>query len=66
MVRAVTTMIYEIDGNELDHLLSVIRAIESNGDTVHTLHLNPRANGVAIKINEGMWSAPMGRPVERS
>jgi hypothetical protein len=32
---------------------------------IHTLRISPNAEGVAIKLNEGMWSAPIGKTLNR-
>lgn len=54
-------MIYEITGHELETLLKTL----STTTGIHTLRISPHADGVAIKLNEGMWSAPIGKPVNR-
>lgn len=46
-----------IDGHDLSALLTALRA---HGD-IARLRIDFREDGVAIKINEGMWSPTVGR-----
>lgn len=49
-----------LEGNDLRELLDQIAARDGFG-TIHTLRIHQREDGVAYKVNGGMWSPTIGR-----
>jgi hypothetical protein len=57
--------IYIIDGADLGKLIGSIKGREENrtdwDQRITTLRIEPRRDGVAIKLNGGEWSPTIGR-----
>ncbi len=51
--------IITIEGAELASLLTGIEEHRSD-NTVHTLRINPRPSGCAVKVNKGKWTPTIG------
>lgn len=49
--------IYTVSGRDLTRFL---REIEARVGEIDAIHLHPREDGIAIKVNEGMWTPTLG------
>lgn len=50
-----------LEGNDLDRFLDTLGVHPSVRKHFHTLRINQREDGLALKVNSGVWSPTIGR-----
>lgn len=53
-----------ITGSDLRELLGALDEPTANGREVYKISVDPRGERVAVKVNEGMWTASLGSVTE--